>query len=63
MIKIGQSTKYMGWNHPLSALIIGVSSLGNIDGLAHLFLGEIMVFAQITNSLVLPHYYHQGQYS
>ncbi len=53
----------MGWNHPLSALIIGVSSLGNIDGLAHLFLGEIMVFAQITNSLVLPHYYHQGQYS
>ena len=63
MIKIRQSTKHMGRNHPLSALIVGISSLWKINGLAHLFLSQIMVFAQITNSLVLSHYNHQSQYS
>ena len=49
----------MGRDHPLPAFIVGIGALGYIDGLAHLCLGQIVIFPQIPDSLISLHILHQ----
>ena len=62
-VKIRQSAQHLGRNHPLPALIVGIGSLGQVDGLTHLCLGKIPVLPQVAYSWIALHLNHRNQYS
>ena len=62
MIKIRQSTKDVGRNHALTAFIISISALRNIDCFADSFLRQVSILTERTDSFIFSHCYHQNQY-
>ena len=62
LIKVSQGTEYMRRDHPLSAFIISICPLGNIDCCSHLRLREVVIFPQVTDPVVLFHTHHQEKY-
>ena len=62
-VEVGQCAQDPRRYHSLSALVIGIGTLGYIDGVPHRFLGQVVIFPQVTDSLVSFHFYHRYQYT
>ena len=58
----GQSDENVRGNHSLSAFIISIGALRNVDSFADFALCFITIFPQIADSLVFLHIHHQVQY-
>ena len=63
LIILCQGAENVRRNHPLAALIIGVSTLRYVDRVADLLLCQIGVLAKIANTLKFFHIHHRYQYN
>ena len=55
LIKCGKLNQNIGWNIPLSELVIGIDLLGFVYNYSHLLLCKVLIFAQFSHPVSVTH--------
>lgn len=61
LIEDRELSQHTGRDHALTAFIIGIGSLRDIDRFAHGLLRQVVVLAQIPDSRIFLQIHHQGK--